>query len=166
MSRDDSRPLTGDEPIEMMTVKKVIDDYDKRNIGIIHGTRFTWVHGYQVTHPAPGPDGATIPSSVYLTDCYGDEIPGSYGARDAEVRVIVTEPSWTISRVAEYLGYSGPSATGSARKQLSRWGVSAVGRAPGRGGEALYRADQIQAAQSARPGKGRHGAPRDGGRFA
>ncbi|MEU9470461.1 hypothetical protein AB0D78_28355 [Streptomyces avermitilis] len=73
---------------------------------------------------------------------------------------------WPISRVAEFLGYEGQSATGSARKQLYRWGFTPAGRAPGRGGESLYAADQIQAAQSARPGKGRRGADREGGKFA
>lgn len=61
---------------------------------------------------------------------------------------------WPISRVAEHLGYSGPSATGSARKTLYRWGLSAVSRAPGRGGESLYDADQVRAAHAARPGRG------------
>ena len=73
---------------------------------------------------------------------------------------------WTISRVAEHLGYSGPSATGTARKQISRWGLYALGREAGRGGESLYAADQVQAAHAARPGKGRRGAPREGGKFA
>jgi hypothetical protein len=73
---------------------------------------------------------------------------------------------WSIRRVAEYLGYSGPSATGSARKQLHRWGIRPEGRAPGRGGESLYAADQVQAAHESRLGKGRHGATRGaGGRF-
>ncbi|MEV8606180.1 hypothetical protein AB0465_40670 [Streptomyces griseoviridis] len=81
----------------------------------------------------------------------------AYVARDFE--------RWPISRVAEALGYSGGSATGSARKQLFRWGISAVGRAPGRGAESLYAADQILAAISVRPGSGRRGASRQGGRF-
>lgn len=81
----------------------------------------------------------------------------AYAARDYE--------RWTISQVAEFLGYDGPSATGSARKQLSRWGLYSLGRGSGRGGESLYAADQVQAAHAARPGKGRHGAPRQGGRF-
>ena len=73
----------------------------------------------------------------------------AYASRDREL--------WPISRIAEYLGYSGSSATGSARKQLSRWGFVAEGRAPGRGGESLYAADQIQAAHTHRPGRGRWG---------
>ncbi|MFF9309870.1 hypothetical protein ACF1BS_03075 [Streptomyces sp. NPDC014748] len=81
----------------------------------------------------------------------------AYIARDYE--------QWTISKVADYLGYAGESATGSARKQLSRWGLHAVRRAPGRGGENLFAADQVQALHAARPGKGRHGAVRSGGRF-
>ncbi|WP_019549813.1 hypothetical protein [Streptomyces sulphureus] len=62
---------------------------------------------------------------------------------------------WTISRVAEELGYTGPSATGTARKQLHRWGLAASGRAAGRGGESLYAADQVRALHGARPGRGR-----------
>ncbi|MFI5752567.1 hypothetical protein ACIBBE_43510 [Streptomyces sp. NPDC051644] len=72
---------------------------------------------------------------------------------------------WPISQVAEYLGYSGDSATGSARKQLHRWGLTPASRAPGRGGESLYAADQITAAQTHRPGKGRRNAQRSDGRF-
>lgn len=82
----------------------------------------------------------------------------AYACRDYE--------RWPISRVAEELGYTGPSAAGTARKQLSRWGLNPVGRGPGRGGENLFAADQVQAAQTTRPGRGRHGAARQGGRFA
>lgn len=67
---------------------------------------------------------------------------------------------WPLSQVAEYLGYSGPSATGTARRQLSRWGLLAVDRAPGRGGEGRFAADQVQAAHAARPGRGRWTASR------
>ncbi|WP_438289605.1 hypothetical protein [Streptomyces sp. HUAS TT7] len=59
-----------------------------------------------------------------------------------------------VSRVAEYLGYTGSSATGTTRKQLSRWGLLPEGRGPGRGGESLYAADQITAAHTHRPGRG------------
>ncbi|MEU1497313.1 hypothetical protein [Streptomyces sp. NPDC005732] len=72
---------------------------------------------------------------------------------------------WTVTQVAELLGFTGEAAKGSARKQLSRWGLSAVGRAPGRGGESLFAADQVQAAQASRPGSGRRGASRVDGRF-
>lgn len=72
---------------------------------------------------------------------------------------------WTVSMVAKYLGYSGPSANGTARKQLSRWGIDSQGREPGRNGESQYLARQVRAAHEARPGKGRHGASREGGRF-
>lgn len=82
----------------------------------------------------------------------------AYAAREVE--------RWPLSRVAEYLGFTGSSAAGSARKQLSRWGLVAVGRLAGRGGESVYAADQVQAAQSVRPGSGRRGAARAGGRFA
>lgn len=73
---------------------------------------------------------------------------------------------WTVSMVAAYLGYTGPSATGSARKQLSRWGIVSQGREPGRRGQSQYLASEVKAAHEARPGKGRHGASREeGGRF-
>jgi hypothetical protein len=57
---------------------------------------------------------------------------------------------WPLSRVAEYLGLT----AGSARVQMRRWGFTAEGRAPGRGGESLYAADLIQAAHTHRPGRG------------
>lgn len=57
---------------------------------------------------------------------------------------------WTISRVAEYLSLT----AGSARVQMRRWGLTAEGRAPGRGGESEYAADQVQAAHAHRPGRG------------
>ncbi|MFE0777810.1 hypothetical protein [Streptomyces sp. NPDC058861] len=72
---------------------------------------------------------------------------------------------WTITQVAEHLGYQGRSVTGSARKQMYRWGLHPVGRSAGRDGENLYAADQVRAAHAARPGSGRHGASRTGGRF-
>ena len=58
---------------------------------------------------------------------------------------------WTISEVADFLG---AASTGSARRTLSRWGVRAIGRRAGRGGESEYDAGQIRAAHAARPGRG------------
>ncbi|MFD8919482.1 hypothetical protein ACFV0Y_16885 [Streptomyces sp. NPDC059569] len=73
---------------------------------------------------------------------------------------------WPVSRVAEELGYEGPSATGSARKWLSRNGVKAEARAAGRGGEAHYSAHHVRQARETSPGSGRHGAKRVNGKFA
>ncbi|MEU8936153.1 hypothetical protein AB0D30_40495 [Streptomyces sp. NPDC048409] len=71
-----------------------------------------------------------------------------------------------MSVVAAYLGFAGKSATGSARKQLSRWGIAATSREPGRSGESLHPAAQVRAAHEARPGPGRRdGARGQGGRF-
>lgn len=58
---------------------------------------------------------------------------------------------WTIGDVAQHLG---ASSTGSARKTLSRWGVTAVARQPGRAGASLYDPNQVRAAQEAAPGQG------------
>ena len=58
---------------------------------------------------------------------------------------------WTIREVAEVIG---AASTGSARRTLSRWGVRAIGRRPGRGGESEYDADEVRAAHAARPGRG------------
>ncbi|GGV58669.1 hypothetical protein [Streptomyces spectabilis] len=40
---------------------------------------------------------------------------------------------WRIDQVADFLGYSGPSAANSARKQLSRWGITAPRSEPRQG---------------------------------
>lgn len=64
---------------------------------------------------------------------------------------------WDIDRVAEHLGHKGPSATGTARKTLSRLGVKADSYRPhpdsGRP-QAIYRAQDVRDAQAARPGRG------------
>lgn len=57
---------------------------------------------------------------------------------------------WPLTRVAAHLGVT----PGSARVQMRRWGFTAVGREPGRGGENLYAADLVRAAHSHRPGRG------------
>ena len=82
----------------------------------------------------------------------------AYRGRDTEL--------WTMSQIADYLGYHTPTARQSALKTLYRWGLSPVGREPGRSGESLYAADQVQAVKAHRPGSGRRGAARVGGRFA
>lgn len=64
----------------------------------------------------------------------------------------MTEPErWTIAEVTAYLG---AASTGSARRTLSRWGVTAVARQPGRGGQSLYDPEEVRQAQAARPGRG------------
>ena len=57
---------------------------------------------------------------------------------------------WRLSDVATHLRLT----TGSARVQMRRWGIEAIGRAPGRGGESLFAADQVRAAHLNRPGRG------------
>ncbi|MFE6716816.1 hypothetical protein ACFVDU_04410 [Streptomyces albidoflavus] len=61
---------------------------------------------------------------------------------------------WTIDEVAVFFGYTGKSATGSARKTLSRLGVEPKFRQPGRGGKSVYQAGEVREAQAGRPGQG------------
>jgi hypothetical protein len=62
----------------------------------------------------------------------------------------VTE-RWTLTEVTAYLG---AASTGSARRTLSRWGVRAISRLPGCGGESEYDADEVRSAKASRPGRG------------
>ncbi|MEV3999091.1 hypothetical protein ACFYPK_27965 [Streptomyces halstedii] len=73
---------------------------------------------------------------------------------------------WPVSKIAERLGYEGKSSANAARAQLGRWGLLAMGRETGRSGESLYAADQVEALQAHRPGRGRRGAARIDGKFA
>lgn len=84
MNPDDSRPLDGSETIETMRLDAVIAGYKEHSLGIVHGDRYTWVHGWSTT----GNDLSKNPLML-LTDCYGDEIPGTLGTRSAPLRVVV-----------------------------------------------------------------------------
>lgn len=85
-----------------------------------------------------------------------DWLPGARAGRTDKVEITGNgwPQAWPLTEVAAFLGYKGPSARGSARKQLSRWGIEAIGRLPGRGGESLYAVDQVRAADADRPGRG------------
>jgi hypothetical protein len=66
----------------------------------------------------------------------------------------VTEPElWSAAQVADHLGLASP---GSARRTLSRWGVTAVRHVPGPSGriEARYDPTQVRQAAANRPGRG------------
>jgi len=67
------------------------------------------------------------------------------------VEVQPTEETWGLDQVVNYIQ---ASSAGSARKTLSRWGVQAVGREPGRGGQSLYSKTDIVYARAIRPGQG------------
>ena len=63
----------------------------------------------------------------------------------------MAEPEqWTTVEVATHLGV----APESVRNTLSRLGVKAVARQPGRSGLNLYDAAEVRAAAAARPGRG------------
>jgi len=66
---------------------------------------------------------------------------------------------WTTEQVADFL-HLGTGSTpevrrASTRRQLSRWGIEATGRKPGRTGENLYPAAAVRAAHANRPRAGR-----------
>jgi hypothetical protein len=61
------------------------------------------------------------------------------------------DEEWTLAEVTERIE---ASSTKYADTLLRRWGVEAVGRQPGRGGQSLYRALDVLAAKGARPGQG------------
>ena len=86
MNPDDSRPLNGSETIETMRLDAIIADHKERTLGVVHGDRYTWVHGWSTT----GNDSAANPLML-LTDCYGDEIPGTLGTRSAQLRVVARD---------------------------------------------------------------------------
>ncbi|MGW3072383.1 hypothetical protein [Kitasatospora sp. NPDC001132] len=61
------------------------------------------------------------------------------------------DAEWTIEDVTDRIG---ASSTGSARKTLSRWGVEATSRQPGRAGQSVFHAGDVIAAMNNRPGRG------------
>jgi hypothetical protein len=73
-------------------------------------------------------------------------------AVEAAIERLTQTRLWTIADIAEHLG---ASSTGSARRTLSRWGVTAVARQPGRGGQNLFDPQQVRDAQAERPGRGK-----------
>jgi hypothetical protein len=138
-ARDD-RCLTRDQALSYLA------DRSNRSIVI---SKDAWIM-LQKAGNAPAPRHYALDGRMPLW--HVDDL-AAYADRDFE--------RWTISQVAEHLGYSGPSATGTARRQLSRWGLAAVDRAPGRGGEGRFAADQVRAAHTVRPGRGRWAESRD-----
>lgn len=85
----------------------------------------------------------------------GWRLAGAWEAADNAYLVTVErideDEEWTLEETAARIG---ATSTGSARKMLSRWGVTAVRREPGRGGQSIYNALQVLAAKGARPGQG------------
>lgn len=100
-NNDDSRELTDGETVETLTLGEVIAQFKERNVGLVHGDRYTWVHGHSATRGGHG--GALL---VVVLDCYGDEIPGGCGKADVPVRVVVPAPvvDNASQRVAALLG--------------------------------------------------------------
>lgn len=65
----------------------------------------------------------------------------------------MTPELWSAAQVADHLGLA---SAGSARRTLSRWGVTAARYEIGDGGrpEARYDAEQVRQAKQRRPGRG------------
>lgn len=61
------------------------------------------------------------------------------------------DEQWTLAQAAEHLGNT---STDSAYKALTRLGVKATSRQPGRGGQSLYRPAEVMYAHATRPGQG------------
>ncbi|MGW2841867.1 hypothetical protein ACWCWD_29280 [Streptomyces sp. NPDC001493] len=120
---------------------------------------------------------AALPHGVFLV---GDEFHGPYYDEDADfdgypededgqldiaaivesvdlMAIVERHELWTIDQVADHLGYKGTSATGTARKALSRWGVERhdmVEHPTSGRPQARYKAADVKAAQDAAPGQG------------
>ncbi|PBC71597.1 hypothetical protein BX265_6207 [Streptomyces sp. TLI_235] len=61
------------------------------------------------------------------------------------------DEQWTLNQVADRID---ASSAKYADNTLRRWGVKAVGRQPGRGGQNLYPAEDVITAMNSRPGQG------------
>lgn len=85
---DDSRPLGGDEEISEMTMREVIDQYDKRRIAAVHGDRYTPVCGYARVEGGFLGLSEPVNPTYFLKDCYGDEIPTTLATAGAVIRVL------------------------------------------------------------------------------
>jgi hypothetical protein len=69
------------------------------------------------------------------------------------------DETWTLQESADHMGAAN---TNTAMRALKRLGVEAVGRAPGRGGQSLYRPAQVMHAHATRPGQGARTDLQDG----
>lgn len=96
----------------------------------------------------------------YDIDAIAEDIQGKYGTVDIdtiptdEFWTIVGDHSlWTIEEVATHIG---ANSTGSARRTLSRWGVTAFDYQPSASGRvrARYSAGDVITAHAQRPGQG------------
>ena len=108
-----------------------------------------------------------LPAGVHLT---GDEFIGPAYEKDhtwdgtLDIREIIedidlfaiverwdVDAQWTLADVTDRIE---ASSSKYADTVLRRWGVKAVGRQPGRGGQNLYPAGDVIAAMNSRPGQG------------
>lgn len=84
----------------------------------------------------------------------GWEITGKWEALAdayvAEVERSNPDETWTLQQAADHMD----ATSDTASKALRRLGVTMVGRAPGRGGQAIYNAAEVMYAHATRPGRG------------
>jgi hypothetical protein len=84
----------------------------------------------------------------------GWEIVGDWEAVTTAYVVEVrrdADETWTLQEAAEHMG---ATSTGTASRALRRLGVTLAGRAPSRGGQAIYNAAEVIYAHATRPGRG------------
>ncbi|BFP50049.1 hypothetical protein KCMC57_64170 (plasmid) [Kitasatospora sp. CMC57] len=103
-----------------------------------------------------------IREAEQMLDAAGWVVTGTWEAVGTSyvVEVELADETWGLDQVAAHIG---ASSTGSARKTLSRWGVQAVSREPGRGGQSLYSKTEIVYARATRPGQGTRTDLKDAG---
>jgi hypothetical protein len=109
---------------------------------------------HQITTATDASDGD------YDVDAIVEDIQAKYGTVDIDAipqdefwAIVGDHALWTIGEVATHIG---ASSTGSARRTLSRWGVTAFDYQPGSTGRvrARYRAGEVITAHAQRPGQG------------
>ncbi|MEV5944787.1 hypothetical protein [Streptomyces sp. NPDC051994] len=168
----------------LMTLTLPADDLDETESVGHHAIRIARPLARLVSNPGDAPAMEELKGLLSATGPLGDHssggwyrllewLPGAQATSDLEqlapldfIGNVIPDDLWTVSMVADFLGFTGASAHGSARKWLSRKKIESEGREPGRRGQSQYSARLVQAAKESSPGSGRRGAAREGGRFA
>lgn len=101
-----------------------------------------------------GDDGDSIREGEDLLEAAGWHLVGTWEAVGTGYIATVERwgnETWTLAQTAEHIG---ASSAKYADTLLRRWGIKAIGRQPGRGGQNLYPAVEVMYAHATRPGQG------------